>query len=108
MSVLDRAKAHWAPLKRGSVDVPEWETVVHFDRLTIADQQRLQKDLKADPVGTGVRLIIAKARNGDGSQMFDNEPSTLNALLNDVSPQVVERILSAMTALPSEGAAAKN
>lgn len=113
MSVLDKAKSHWSGLKRGTVHVPEWagdefDGIVHFDRLTVSDQQRLAPGLKSDPFGTGVRLVMTKAQDGSGKRLFDDEASTFAALLNEVSPQVLERIIAAMSSLPSEADAAKN
>lgn len=113
MSVLDTARAHWAGLKRGTVSVPEWansafDGMVHFDRLTVSDQQKLAPGLKSDPFGTGVRLVIAKAQDGRGKRLFEDDAATFAALLNEVSPQVLERIIAAMSSLPSEADAAKN
>lgn len=113
MSVLDKAKTHWAALKRGTVHVPEWagdefDGIVHFDRLTVSDQQRMAPRLKSDPFGTGVQLVMTRAQDGGGKRLFDDEASTFAALLNEVSPQVLERIIAAMSSLPSEADAAKN
>lgn len=108
MSILDQAKAHWALVRQGSVEVPEWGATVHFQRLTVEDQQRLAADLRRDPVATGVRLVMERALDSEGKRLFDSEPSTFNALMKDVSPQALERIVTAISSTPTEGQAAKN
>lgn len=106
--VLERARAHWRPMAEGSVHIPEWNITVHFRRFTVADQSTYATMLKSDPVFAGVRIVQTRALDDKGERLFDDEPGTTNALMHDVSPAVLERILTAISSVPNEKHAEKN
>jgi hypothetical protein len=101
MSVLERAKAHFDKQDIIEITVPEWEdengnpTVLYSKPLTLADKKKLLKFAKEDDIEFVARLIILKALDGKGDQVFDISDKI--TLLNSVDPNVLTRIAGKMT-----------
>jgi hypothetical protein len=76
MSILDRAKAHFAGLKPAIVDVPEWSEdgaspfPVTVAPLTVEDRRRVFKEGRSN-FEASVDLVILKAKGPDGAAIFD-------------------------------------
>ena len=107
-SVLDKATAHWAGIRDGSIDVPEWGVTVHFVRPTLRDHARYQKDIAADPAMAAVKLVQERALDAKGGRLFDDELATFTSLRDAADPNVVSRIAQAILITPPPGDAAKN
>ncbi len=77
MTVLDNATKHFRAKISGnlkSIDVPEWETKIYFkDVITLKEQSKLvELATQGKTVEALVETLITKARNEDGSRMFQS------------------------------------
>lgn len=101
MSILERAKAHFDKQEVIEIEVPEWEdesgnpTVIYSKPFTLAERKTLMKFAKDDEMEFLVRLIILKALDSSGNQVFDIGDK--QAMMNRVDPQIITRIAGKMT-----------
>ena len=97
--ILEKATAHFrAQLNNSmeSIDVPEWETKIYFKKVTTLREESkvLELTQQAKTVEALVESIIMRARNEDGSKMF-NMPDKVT-LMNEVDPKIIIRIAGEM------------
>ena len=80
---------HWEAMKRQKVDVPEWNTTIWFDPLTLAE-----RDEFANLPGNEftAEIIIKKATDENGKRLFTKADKA--QLLDAAAPSVVARIAS--------------
>jgi hypothetical protein len=96
-SILDKATAHFRNQISGklqSVTVPEWEnTKIYFKMAsTLKEEGRiLELSQQGKSVEALVESLIVKARNEDGTKMF-NAADKLT-FMNEVDPAVLIRIV---------------
>lgn len=92
MSVLDKAKEHFASLERRSLDVPEWDCTIFWTPWTVGERQKLWGQIKASgrEAEINARAIILKAQDADGKPVFRIDD--LKALTTSVDASVVERV----------------
>lgn len=96
MSVMERARAHFDSLRNLSIEVPEWQCRVYFDRPSVARNREIEAQCKdrTDAWEVAVRLVVACAREEDGSPMFKREDVQL--LMRGVDPEVLSRVALAI------------
>jgi hypothetical protein len=100
MSILERAKAHFDKQEVTEIVVPEWEdekgnpTVIYSKPLTLAEKKKLLKFAKEDDIEFVARLVILKALDKSGDQVFDIGDRI--TLLNSIDPDVLTRIANKM------------
>jgi hypothetical protein len=104
--ILDKATAHFRNKISGdllSIDVPEWECKIYFKAsLTLKEQSKLiELANQGKSVEALVESLILKARNEDGSKMF--APMDRVAMLNEIDPNVIVRVVGEMNEISSEG-----
>jgi len=99
MGILDNAKAHFDTLETKSIDVPEWDDVIYSTPFTMGEKKTLWKFAKGDDFEFMVRTLILKALDKDGNKMFDLSDKV--ALMNNVSPDVITRVVSEISATPT-------
>ena len=94
--VLDKATSHFrakvsADMK--SIHVPEWDCKIWFKQsITLKEQSKLiELASSGKQVEALVESLIVKARNEDGSKMF-NMPDKIT-LMNEVDPNVIIRVV---------------
>jgi hypothetical protein len=94
--VLDKATSHFrtklsAEMKK--IHVPEWECDIYFkNSVTLREQSKLvELASQGKQVEALVESLIVKARNQDGTKMFQM-PDKIT-LLNEVDPGVIIRIV---------------
>lgn len=97
MSVLDKATAHFRSKLSSemlSVVVPEWETTIYFkDTITLKEQSKLIELATAGKTTEAlVETLITKARNQDGTKMFNTMDKVV--FMNEVDPQVLIRVVT--------------
>lgn len=92
MSILDNAKAHFDKLETRTIEVPEWDTVIYTTPFTMGEKKSLWKYAKGDDFEFMVRTLILKALDKDGKKLFDI--SNKIELMNNVSPDVITRVVS--------------
>lgn len=112
--VLDKATAHFRNQISGEmkwIEVPEWETKIYYKTVTNLREEGkiLELSQQGKNVEALVESLIIKARNEDGSKMFNmvDKPT----LLNEVDPKVLVRVVGEMNSVEvdlSVGEAEKN
>lgn len=105
-SVMDRATAHFRNKISGemrSIFVPEWETKIYFkDANTLKEESKLlELAQQGKTVEALVETLIVKARNEDGSKMFNMADKI--TFMNEVDPAVVIRVCAEMNSAVAEG-----
>jgi hypothetical protein len=104
-NVLDKATSHFRDkisAEMNSIHVPEWDCKIYFKQsITLREQSKLIELASAGKqVEALVESLIVKARNVDGTKMF--APMDKVALLNEVDPNVVIRVVSEINAFNDE------
>jgi len=99
MNVLESAKAHFDKLEVRAIEAPEWDTIVYSTPFTMGEKKSLWKFAKNDDFEFMVRTLILKAVDKDGKKMFDI--SNKVELMNNVSPDVITRIVGEISASQS-------
>lgn len=97
--VLEKATAHFRNQISGemkSVDVPEWECKIYFKTVTNLREEGkiLELSQAGKPVEALVESLVIRARNEDGSKMFNMADKM--TLLNEVDPKVLIRVVGEM------------
>lgn len=114
MTVLDNATKHFRAKISGnlkSIDVPEWETKIYFkDVITLKEQSKLvELTTQGKTVEALVETLITKARNEDGTKMFN--PADKVVFMNEVDPAVLIRVVGDMNTaaeVPTQDEVEKN
>jgi len=113
MTVLENATKHFRTKLSGnlkSIEVPEWETKIYFkDVITLKEQSKLvELATQGKTVEALVETLITKARNEDGSRMFQAADKVV--FMNEVDPQVLIRVVGEMNTseLPNTADVEKN
>jgi len=94
--VLDKATAHFRSKMSGElkkITVPEWETDIYFkDTTTLKEQAKIiELAQKNNTVEALVETLIIKARQIDGSKMFNAMDKSV--FMNEVDPDVLIRVV---------------
>ena len=94
--VLDKATSHFRTKISGEmkkVHVPEWECDIYFKpTLTLKEQGKLvELASQGKQVEALVESLIVKARNQDGTKMFNMVDKV--TLMNEVDPNVIIRVV---------------
>jgi len=95
--VIEKATAHFRTQLSGelrSIYVPEWETKIYFKSvITLKEQSKLvELSSQNKQVEALVESLIIKARNEDGSKMFNMVDKV--TLMNEVDPSVLIRVVT--------------
>lgn len=100
MSILERAKTHFEKQDVIEITVPEWEdesgnpTVLFSKPFTLQERKTLLKFAKDDDMEFLVRLVIMKALDQSGKNVFDIGDKI--TMMNKVDPAVITRIANKM------------
>jgi cytidylate kinase len=94
--ILDKATAHFKEkisAEMNSVHVPEWDAKIYFKAsITLREQSKLiELASQGKTVEALVETLIAKARNEDGSKMFNIAEKAV--FMNEVDPNVIIRVV---------------
>lgn len=103
--VLDKATSHFRSKIGGelkSIEVPEWECKIYFkSAITLREQSKLiELASQGKQVEALVESLIVKARNEDGTKMFNIADKA--TLMNEVDPNVIIRIVGEINAANDE------
>ena len=95
-SALDKATSHFRTKLGGalkSITVPEWELTIYFkETITLKEQSKLIELATGGKTTEAlVETLITKARNADGTKMF--QPTDKVVFMNEVDPQVLIRVV---------------
>lgn len=100
--VLEKATGHFrskltAPMSKIRVD--EWDCDIWFKSVnTLKEESRLvELAQQGKTIEALVETLIIKARNEDGSKMFNNMDKVV--FLNEIDPNIVIRIVSEMNTI---------
>lgn len=94
--ILERAREHFKGLETREIEVPEWgdsETeplMIHATPVTLHERRRLTALNKGDDFGQMVDLVIMKACDPEGNQLFSKMDK--QALLREVDGEVIGRV----------------
>jgi hypothetical protein len=114
MTVLENATKHFRA-KLGSnlksIEVPEWETKIYYkDVITLKEQSKLvELATQGKTVEALVETLITKARNEDGTKMFQVADKVV--FMNEVDPNVLIRVVGDMNSaaeVPTQDEVEKN
>lgn len=94
--VLERATAHFREKIGGdlkSIYVPEWDAKIYFkNTISLREQSKLiELAQQGKTTEALVESLIVKARNEDGTKMF-NMPDKIT-MMNEVDPAILIRIV---------------
>lgn len=111
MSVIDRAKNHFAAKDVRVIEVEEWgdngnPLKIYARPMTLAEKRKLFNGAKEADIGILVDVLIMKARDEKGEAIFTLEHK--RDLLNAVDPEVIGRVASLILAEHSVEELAKN
>lgn len=103
--ILEKATAHFRNKlsnEMQSIYVPEWDAKIYFKAVnTLKEESKLvELAQQGKTVEALVETLIIKARNEDGSKMF-NMPDKIT-FMNEVDPQVVIRVVGEMNQANSD------
>lgn len=103
--VLEKATAHFRNQISGDmkmIEVPEWEAKIYYKPVTTLREQGkiLELSQQGKAVEALVESLIVRARNEDGSRMFNTVDKV--TLLNEVDPQILVRIVGQMNEVPMD------
>ena len=103
--ILEKATAHFRNQISGEmrkIDVPEWEAKVFFkSAVSLKEEGKiLELSQQGKTVEALVESLIVRARNEDGTKMFNFADKA--ALLNEVDPKVLIRVVSEMNSVSAE------
>jgi hypothetical protein len=106
--VLQKASTHFKEqLAVGlkSIEVPQWDTTVYFKPImTLKEQTKIfELHNKGQLVEALVQTLIVRAKNEDGSNMFQQAEFVF--LMNEVDPEVVTKIVTTMNKATDEAEA---
>lgn len=110
--IIEAARLHFRPEEVRRFEVPEWgepgKPLVLFAKpVTLADKLLFNNRYKTGGVQEMyVTVLIKKAKREDGSAAFTLDDK--HALMNSVSPEVVERLAEAILLTVTVEEAAKN
>jgi hypothetical protein len=105
MSVLEKATAHFRNQLSNElkcIDVPEWETKIYFRKVsTLREESKiLELSQAGKTVEALVESIVIKARNEDGTKMFN--PVDRVTMLNEVDPAIIIRIAGELNSVTND------
>jgi hypothetical protein len=103
--ILENATAHFRNRiggKMQSIHVPEWEANIWFKAsITLREQSKMIELSQAGKtVEALVESLIVKARNEDGTKMFNMADKMI--LLNEVDPNVIIRVVGEINSANSD------
>lgn len=103
--VLDKATAHFRNQISGEmrmIDVPEWEAKIYYKAAVSLKEEGkiLELTQQGKTVEALVESLIVRARNEDGTKMFNFADKA--ALLNEVDPKVLIRVVGEMNSIAEE------
>ena len=92
--LLERIKTHFSSQERMHFFVEEWELDLYMSPLSLREQDKINARAKDSPFQLAVYALIMKAEDEQGELLFGLDDKV--TLLNNVSFQTVERIITAM------------
>jgi len=103
--ILEKATSHFREKISGDmkfVYVPEWDAKIYFkSAVTLREQSKLVELAQQGKTTEAlVESLIVKARNEDGSKMF-NMPDKVT-MMNEVDPGVIIRVVSEINQVNDE------
>lgn len=97
--LIDRVRAHFDAKEEKIIEVPEWgdgdhPLFIHATPLTLAQKNRLYKMAKDDDLGLMVEVLIMKAKDAQGNNLFSRADKP--DLMRSCDPDVLMRIANSI------------
>ena len=106
MSIIDRAKSHFAGLGVQSIEIEEWKdddgkpTIIYWNPITLAEKKKLFANSNSlNDIGILADIVILKAMDKDGNKIFKSEDKF--DILHNVDSDVLAKISTAMVQVTS-------
>lgn len=106
MSIIDNVVAHYEALEQTIVEVPEWETTVYIDPITVKSMGRIAHKIQGGDISAMVDFVIKFALDDKGKNLFDLKDKPI--LIRKGEVHILDRIVSAAMEAPDEVDAEKN
>ena len=106
MSIIDKVVDHYESLEQTVIPVPEWETVLYFNPITVKTMGRTVQKLEKGDVTAMVGFIVSFALTEDGGKAFDLKDKPL--MIRKATIDILDRIITAVMDLPEEKDVEKN
>lgn len=102
--ILKAIKADFASKKMRHVKVPEWcGAKIYYDPLTAAERVNINKGLSEnDDTHLMINMLLFKAKNEDGTLMFEDNADTRATFEGSSDFTVVARVAAQFGAAPKE------
>ena len=92
--IKERARAQWAERSGGTVEVPEWDTTIHFKTPNLATLKTISNESNRDPIEIQARLVAVCATNDKGDRFFSKAEAS--ELMTHYDPAIISRIAAAI------------
>tara|TARA_Y100001951_G_C11266431_1_gene255856 strand:+ start:14 stop:355 length:342 start_codon:yes stop_codon:yes gene_type:complete len=106
MSIIDRAKSHFAGLGVQSIEIEEWKdddgkpSTIFWNPITLAEKKKLfTKSDSLNDVALLADIVIMKALDNDGNKLFQTTDKL--DIMHKVDSDVLAKIAAAMVSAPT-------
>jgi len=106
MSIIDKVVDHYESLEQTVISVPEWETTVYIDPITVKSMGRIAHKIQSGDISAMVDFVIKFSLDDKGKPLFDLKDKPI--LIRKGEVHILDRIVSAAMEVPDEVDAVKN
>lgn len=97
MTALKNIQNRWQSIINSSFDVPEWGDKngplrVFYNPLTAHNASEINRLPNGEDPKSNATIVIMRARNADGSAMFENDEGTIHILTCEAEAGVLARV----------------
>ena len=106
MKLIDKAVQHKQSIECEPIEVPEWETTIYYDPVSLEERKQIARRSGGDTYEAAAYGLITKAKDKEGNPLFtlDDKPK----LMKSVDSSIIERIYLQMNAAKSVEEMEKN
>ena len=91
MAAIDKIKAHFDAIGNRTINVPEWDLVIHATPVSISERKAIYSGIEESDTHTPlVRILIIKAKDEKGDSLFSKADEPF--MLNRADPKVLFRV----------------
>ena len=94
--IKERAKAHFAERKIGTIEIPEWDSKIFYKAPNLATLKAAMSEAQGDTIEAQARIVVACATDDAGERIWSK--AEYRDLMTSVDPGLVARIANAIMA----------